>query len=206
MTRTGSGAGRRPRGPRPGISDTRGSVLAAAREEFSARGFDGATIRGIAARAEVDPALVHHYFGSKTDLFTAALDFPMDPAKIAAEVTEGHLDGAGERLLRAVLAVWDDPKLRRPMLALLRTATTSEMGATMLREFLTHTVVKRIAAKLSPDHAQLRVALVGSQLAGLAMARYVIQLPPLASVSTESLVTAVAPNLQRYLTGDLGLS
>ncbi|MBA3528260.1 MAG: TetR/AcrR family transcriptional regulator, partial [Propionibacteriaceae bacterium] len=76
---------------------------------------------------------------------------------------------------------------------------------TMLREFLTHTVVKRIAAKLSPDHAQLRVALVGSQLAGLAMARYVIQLPPLASVSTESLVTAVAPNLQRYLTGDLGL-
>lgn len=197
-------AARRPRGPRPGGSDTRAAVLAAAREEFATRGYDGATIRGIAVAAAVDPALVHHYFGTKDKLFAAALELPFNPADILAQVLAGGIDGAGERLLRSVFAVWENAASRAPMLALIRTATTSDAGAAMLREFLDRNVVHRVAAELTPDRARLRAALVASQMAGLLMARYVISLPVLAEASVEDMVAAVAPNLQHYLTGDLG--
>jgi len=179
-------------------------VPAAAREEFATRGYDGATIRGIAVAAAVDPALVHHYFGTKDKLFAAALELPFNPADILAQVLAGGIDGAGERLLRSVFAVWENAASRAPMLALIRTATTSDAGAAMLREFLDRNVVHRVAAELTPDRARLRAALVASQMAGLLMARYVISLPVLAEASVEDMVAAVAPNLQHYLTGDLG--
>lgn len=194
----------RPRGPRPGGADTRAAILAASREEFATRGYAGATIRGIAAAAGVDAALVHHYFGTKDKLFAAALEFPFDPEVLLAKVLGGGVDGAGERLLRAVLAAWDNASSRAPMLAVIRTATSSEAGAAMLREFLDRNILQRIAVELSPDRAQLRAALVASQMAGLLMARYVIALPAIASALDEDIVAAVAPNLQRYLNGDLG--
>lgn len=195
----------RPRGPRPGGPDTRAAILAAARTEFATRGYDAATIRAIAGTASVDPALVHHYFGTKTKLFAAALQFPFDPAELFARVRGGGIDGAGERLLRAVFAAWESPGSRAPMLAILRTATTSEAGAVMLREFLDRAILRRIAAELSPDRSRLRAALVASQMGGLLMARYVICLPALAKAPVEDIIAAVAPNLQRYLSGDLGL-
>ncbi|MBA3279391.1 MAG: TetR/AcrR family transcriptional regulator, partial [Geodermatophilaceae bacterium] len=194
----------RPRGPRPGGSDTRATILAAARAEFASRGYDGATIRGIAVAAGVDPALVHHYFGTKSRLFAAALEFPFDPEVLFADVLGGGIDGAGERLLRAVFAAWDNAGSRAPMLAIIRTATTSDAGAAMLREFLNRNILQRISAELSPDRAGMRAALVASQMAGLLMARYVICLPALATAAAEDIIAAVAPNVQHYLDGDLG--
>ncbi|MDQ3714922.1 MAG: TetR family transcriptional regulator [Actinomycetota bacterium] len=194
----------RPRGPRPGGSDTRETILAAARTEFASRGYDGATIRGIAVAAGVDPALVHHYFGTKSRLFAAALEFPFDPEVLFADVLGGGIDGAGERLLRAVFAAWDNAGSRAPMLAIIRTATTSDAGAAMLREFLDRNILQRISAELSPDRAGMRAALVASQMAGLLMARYVICLPTLATAAAEDIIAAVAPNVQHYLDGDLG--
>ncbi|MEJ7770476.1 MAG: TetR family transcriptional regulator [Geodermatophilaceae bacterium] len=196
----------RARGPRPGGPDTRAAVLAAARTEFATRGYDGATIRGIAGAAGVDPALVHHYFGSKSKLFTAALEFPFDPAELIAQVLGGGVEGAGERMLRAVFAAWENPGSRAPMLAVIRTATTSESGAAMLREFLDRNILQRISGALSPDRAPLRAGLVASQMAGLLMTRYVICLPVLATATVEELIAAVTPNVQHYLSGDLGRS
>lgn len=178
--------------------------MAAARTEFASRGYDGATIRGIAGAAGVDPALVHHYFGNKSKLFAAALEFPFDPEVLFAHVLAEGIDGAGERLLRSVFAAWDNASSRAPMLAVIRTATTSEAGAAMLREFLDRNILQRISSELSPDRAGLRAGLVASQMAGLLMARYVISLPALATAPAEEIIAAVAPNLQHYLNGDLG--
>ena len=106
MSRGSRGAaGRRPGGP-----DTRGQILAAARKSFADKGFGGTTIRAVAAEAGVDPALVHHYFGSKDDLFLAALEIPVDPRALVPAVFEAGVDGGGERLLRLFLSVWDDPR------------------------------------------------------------------------------------------------
>ncbi|MBA3338186.1 MAG: TetR/AcrR family transcriptional regulator [Geodermatophilaceae bacterium] len=193
----------RPRGPRPGGSDTRAAILAAARAEFATRGYDGARIRSIADSAGVDPALVHHYFGAKAKLFAAALELPFNPGDIFAKVLVGGIDGAGERLLRAAFTAWENAAARAPMLAVIRTATSSDAGAAMLREFLDRNVLQRVATDLTPDRPRLRAALVASQMAGLLMARYVICLPAVAEAPIEDLITAVSPNLQHYLTGDL---
>lgn len=198
------GPAARPRGPRPGGPDTRAAILAASRAEFATRGYDGATIRAIAGAAGVDPALVHHYFGTKAKLFAAALELPFNPGDIFAQVLIGGIDKAGERLLRAAFAAWENATSRAPMMAVIRTATSSDAGAAMLREFLDRNVLQRVAAELTPDRARLRAALVASQMAGLLMARYVVCLPALANAPAEDLIAAVAPNLQHYLTGDLG--
>jgi AcrR family transcriptional regulator len=179
-------------------------VLAAARRAFAARGFDGATIRGIAGDAGVDPALVHHYFGTKDALFLAAVDAPADPAELLPEALAGGPDRLGENLLRMLLRLWDGPA-RAAGLALVRSAMGNEWTARLLREFLVARVLRRVVATLDvPDaEREVRGALVASQLIGLAMTRYVLRLEPLASATPDELVAAVAPTLQRYLTGEL---
>jgi AcrR family transcriptional regulator len=181
-------------------------VLAAARAAFAERGFDGATIRGIATAAGVDPALVHHYFGNKDKLFLAAVEAPADPEELLPEVLAGGPDDLGRNLLRMFLRVWDGPA-RPAGLALIRSAVGSEWTAKLLREFLVARVLRRVVGTLGvpQEEADARGALVGSQLVGLVMARYVLRLEPIASASRESLVEAYAPTLQRYLTGDVVL-
>jgi AcrR family transcriptional regulator len=193
----------RPRGRRPGASSSRDDVLAAARAEFAASGYEGATMRAIARRAGVDPALVSHHFGSKEGLFAAAVELPFDPAAVLPRVVAGDLDGLGERLVRFFLAVWEDPAGRQRFAAVLRGAVTHERSAELLRGFVTTEVVGRVAAALDVPDAPLRASLVGSQLVGLAMVRYVVGVPPLAGADLEQVVAAVAPTVQRYLTGDL---
>lgn len=187
-------------GRRPGSADTRGQILDAARSAFAESGYDGTTIRGIATRAGVDPALVHHYFGTKEAIFVAALEFPFDPGEIIPALLVGPPEALGERLVRTLLAIWSDPAGRAPLLALLRSATTNEAAATMLREFLSRALVGRLAEVIGggPD-AQLRAAAAGSQLVGLALVRYVIQLEPLASATEDEVVALVAPTIQGYL-------
>ncbi|MBM0228114.1 MULTISPECIES: TetR family transcriptional regulator [Micromonospora] len=191
-------------GRRPGNPDTREAILAAARSAFAERGFDAASIRGIATAAGVDPALVHHYFGTKEDLFRATVDIPIDPAQLLPTVLGAGPDGAGERLVRAFLGVWDSP-VGAAAVALLRSAVSNEWTARLMREFLVTQVLRRVLDHLDLDPAELplRGSLVATQVIGLAMMRYVIRLEPVASADPETLVAAIGPTVQRYLTGDI---
>ncbi|MEU5552461.1 MULTISPECIES: TetR family transcriptional regulator [unclassified Micromonospora] len=191
-------------GRRPGNPATRDAILAAARTAFAERGFDAATIRAVAAAAEVDPALVHHYFGSKEQLFLAAVQAPVDPRELLPAVLDGDRDGIGERLVRTFVAMWDSPAGAAGV-ALLRSAVGNEWTARLVREFLTTQVLRRILDHLDvdPAHRPLRGGLVASQLIGLALMRHVVRLEPVASAEPETLVATVGPTVQRYLTGEL---
>lgn len=194
-----------PAGRRPGKTDTRRAVLDAARECFAENGYDGTTIRAIATKAGVDPALVHHFFGAKAELFLAAVDFPFSPRAVLPTLLEGKADDAGERILRLFLGLWDDPTTRRRLLAVVRSAVRYEAAAVILRTFLDRELIGTFVRALDTPDADVRATLVGSQLIGLAVARYIVKLPPLVAASTEQLVAAYAPTLQRYLTGDVGI-
>lgn len=196
------GPGRRRRGPgrRPGAPDTRGEILGAARAEFAAKGFDATSIRAIAARAGVDPALVHHYFGAKEKVFLAAMELTIDPAELAETVAAGPVDELAERFVRTFLSVWGNPVTRAPFLALLRSAIGHETAALLLRQFITSIVLTRVRPLLDGPDVDLRLELMASHLVGTALLRYVIKAEPLASASEDELVALVAPALQRYVT------
>jgi AcrR family transcriptional regulator len=204
--------GGRRSGRRGGDSGTREAILAAARARFGDLGYDRATIRGIAADAGVDAALVHHFYGSKERLFVAAMRLPVNPLEILdAALAPGARDedrGLGEHLLRMMLGVWDVAEIRATFLGMLRSATTSEQAAAMLREFATGTILTRIAQvaqQAAPDghDAEYRAALVASQVLGLALTRYVLELDALKHVSADDLAAAIGPTLDRYLSGDV---
>ena len=186
-------------GRRPGTGGTRERILAAARSDFSRAGYEGVTIRGIAAEARVDPALVLHYFESKDGMFRAAVQFPVDPGEFIPRLLAPGLDGLGGRLVGFFLDTWDLPA-GSPLLGLIRSVVGNEEAAALLREFVTREVLGRIARALELDHPQLRAGLVASQLVGLAMLRYVIKVEPLASASRDEVVAWLGPTLQRYLT------
>ncbi len=194
---------RRRRGRRPGGVDTRDALLAAARTEFAERGFDGATVRVIADRAGVDPAMVNHWFGGKEALFTAALDLPVNPATVLDEVVPGDPERLGERIVTGFLTLWDHAGGGRPLAALVRSVASHEVATRMMREFITRVLVRRVVATVAPDRVDLRAALCASQLIGLGMVRYVLRVEPLASADHATVVAAMAPTVQRYLTGPL---
>lgn len=190
------------RGRRPGAPDTRTEVLDAARTSFAEKGFRSTTIRAVAASAGVDPALVHHYFGSKDDLFVAALQIPVDPREVLAPVVAAGPDGAGERLLRTILGVWDDPAVQPGLLAMVRSLIGDDSGG-QVREAFIPVVVGPVLAALVTDRPEVRVPLVASQIAGLLLTRYVLAVPQMVAMPAEDLVARMGPVLQRYLTGDL---
>ena len=193
----------RRRGRRPAGEDTRAAILAAARTEFAARGYEGTTLRGIARAAGVDPRLVHHYFDGKDDVFTAAMELPVRPQELVAAIVAPGIDGLGERLLRMFFSVWDTPAGRERIVALLSGALTSESAARTLREFLMREILGRVVTVVGGDDPELRATLAASQLIGVVMARYVVRIEPLASADIEDLIPLLAPTLQRYLEGDL---
>lgn len=189
-----------PGGRRPGDSGTRDAILDAARGGFARAGYDATTIRGVAREAGVDPALVHHFFGSKEAMFAAAMALPLDPAVVVPQLLAGGTDGLGERVVRLFLGLWDAPATRTPLLGLLRSAMANEQAATMLREFLTSALLGRVAAALDLPDATLRANLVGTQMVGLAVLRYAVKVEPLASADHDTLAAAIGPTIQRYLT------
>ncbi|MFI8348874.1 TetR family transcriptional regulator [Streptomyces sp. NPDC085596] len=194
---------RRGRPPRAESGDTRDRILGAAREEFSERGYEKTSVRGIAKAAGVDSALVHHYFGTKEQVFEAAVSVAFAPALAAPDaIAEGPLDTVGERLTRFVLGVWENPATRTPLLAIVRSAVNNDTAAAVFRRLVAAQLLRRIAARLDVPDAELRAELAAAQLVGTAMLRYVIKVEPLASADLERIVARLAPVVQGHLTGE----
>jgi AcrR family transcriptional regulator len=193
--------GRPPGSGGGGAAGTRERILAAAREEFSARGYDRTTVRSIGKAAGVDAALVHHYFGTKEQVFAAAIEVSFGPAlELPGALAAGGPEGMGERVARFMLGVWEDPATREPLLAIVRSAVTNEQAAAVFRDLVGRRVLARVAGELPAADPEFRVQLAAAQLVGIIMLRYVVRVEPVASASAEELVAIVAPALQRYLT------
>jgi AcrR family transcriptional regulator len=185
-------------GRRPGQTQTRDDILAAARNQFGQRGYNGATIRGIAAEAGVNPALVHHFFGTKDQVFVAALNVPVNPAVMVELITQGPRDNIGERILGLFLGLWRAPETRQTFLALIRSVANNEQVAGLMRQFLEQTVVGPVSKAL--DLPPLRLTGAASQAFGLAMARYVLAVEPLASATDDEVIALYGPVFQYYFT------
>jgi AcrR family transcriptional regulator len=190
-------------GRRAGESGTREEILEAARRQFAKHGYDAATIRGIAADAGVDPALVHHFYGTKEKLFVSAMHFPVVPSEVLPKVLAAAPDRVGHAAVRTILELWESPETKAQAVALLRSAVTNERAAAMLRQFVTSAILGSIAMVAQREDAEFRASLVASQIVGLGIARYVIGLEPLVAATTDELVAAIGPTLQRYLTGEI---
>ncbi|WP_394195244.1 TetR family transcriptional regulator [Microbacterium foliorum] len=187
------------RGRPRGVSDARERIIAAAVDEFGEHGYDGTTVRSIAARADVDSALVHHYFGTKADLFAEAVGIPLRPDIDVPAIVAGPRDAVGERLVRYVLEAFEQRDIRRRGVMLIRTAIGSRLTTPLLAGFLSRELIGRIAKTLGVADAELRATLVASQIAGLLLTRYVLRLAPIASAAVDDIVSRVGPTVQRYL-------
>jgi AcrR family transcriptional regulator len=184
-------------GRRPGESGSRERILTTARAHFARDGYDGATIRGIAASARVDGALVMHFFGSKEHLFIEAMRFPDDPVRSIPTLVGPGVEGLGERLAEFFLDQWEGPNGSQ-FIALVRSVATNEKAAEMLRGFISREVLARVVAGLGKDVPKQRVALAASHLVGVALLRYIIKLEPIASMDRRVLAHEVGPVIQQY--------
>lgn len=190
-------------GRRPGESGSREAILEAASARFAQQGYEGATIRGIATDAGVDPALVHHFFGTKDRLFVAAMRLPINPGEVIPKVVAAGIDGAGEQLVAIFVRTIRELGDANPMLGLLRSATAHPGAARMLRDFFTSAVLEKVAAALDVPQPRLRAALCASQMMGLLVAHQVVGLSPLVEANTETLVAAIGPVIQHYISDPL---
>ena len=191
----------RPKGSTTGT--TKAAILRAASKEFSHAGYEAASLRSVARRAGVDPALVHHYFKDKDDLFVQTMHIPVNPGEIIAQAATAPLEQMGEALVRALLTTWRKPAFRTAATAMIRGLISSSSATKILRPFLQKEIFSRLGSRLPEDSAEPRMALVASQIIGLIVARYIIDLEPLASMDDEQVIELVAPTIQRYLTGEL---
>ena len=195
---------RRRTGRRPGESGTRRAIIDAARAKFAERGFEGATIRVIAQEAKVDPALIHHFFRNKEGVFSAAIGDLLAPDTLLPPVLAPGLDGLGERLVRMFLGVWESNEdTREALLATIRSTVSNADAADLLRRHIILEFASGIGSLIEREDSELRASLVGSQLVGLMMLRYVSSVEPLASMEPEAVVAYIAPTLNHYLTEDL---
>lgn len=187
-------------GRRHGDADTRGAIAAAARAEFLEHGYYATTIRSVARRAAVDPALVYHYFADKATLYAATLDLPADPRQIVHDVDTGETS-PGARLVRGFLAQWESGpgEPGRSFVNMIQAMSSSPEAARSLREYLADRVFSRLAA--GGEEAQWRMGMVSSQLIGLAWNRYVVRAEPVASASLDEVAERAGPALERLMFG-----
>src|SRR6478609_5520816 len=192
----------------PGPRDERGvlsaRILSAARDEFAQYGWAGTTIRAVARAADVDPALVYHYFGSKEGLLDAATDPPAKWLESVAATWATPRADLGRQLVRNVLAAWTDDEIGPTLRATLLTAAHEPRTREKLRMVVERSLIGQ--STLGGDEADRlrRSGLIASQLIGLAMLRYVWRIEPIASMSDDEVLAAIAPNVQRYVDSDLG--
>ncbi|RZU19849.1 TetR family transcriptional regulator [Kribbella rubisoli] len=194
-------ASRRTPGRRPGGPDTRGEILLAARESFADKGFAATSIRAVARQAEVDAALVHHYFDSKEELFVQAMSLPLDPRQVAARILDGPREELGRRIVTVFLGVWESDEGQQRMKAMLRSVVTSDDVARLMREGMTSMILQPVSQLLDVPDAMLRVSLIAGHLIGMALTRYVVELEPVASADLSTLVDRMGPAIQSYVDG-----
>jgi AcrR family transcriptional regulator len=192
----------RRRGRRQGEPVSRDVVLAAAKERFAVEGYEKTTLRAIARDAHVDPSMVLYLFGSKEELYRESLRLVLDPDMLVAVLSEGGGD-VGTRMVRRYLQIWENPDTGRSMRAMLQSATSNSDAHEAFRGFMQSYVLPAVSAALGGgEQARLRAMLAGSQLVGVAMLRYVMEVPPLATLSGDEVARLIAPTLTRYLTAD----
>jgi AcrR family transcriptional regulator len=193
-------------GRRPGQSGAREAILTAARNRFADTGFDKTSIRAVASDAGVDPALVHHYFGTKQQLFAAVVEFPVDPEATLRIIETAPVDRLGETILGAVLGVWDSPAGPGVVATVRSIIAGSDMG--LARSFILDVVLERVRVRIATpeDDARARVGFVATQMIGVLVIRKMVGIEPIASMPIPELVAAVGPNIQRYLTGEIAPS
>jgi AcrR family transcriptional regulator len=192
------------RGRRPGSPDTRAAVLAVARRRFLADGYQAVTLRSVAAEAGVDLALISYFFGSKKGLFGAAMALAVNPAELAAEALQGDLTTLPQRVLRALVTVWDSPESGPPLQALLRSVVQDEGHAALLRGVIEREIVDRVAARIGGPGARRRAAAFAAVMAGVITTRYLVRLEPIASMTVDEIVRHVGPSARVALFGKTG--
>lgn len=186
-------------GRRPGPSNTREAILAAARRRFGDEGYDATSLRAIALDAGVDPGVILHFFDSKEGLFQAVVGWPFDPSRVAPRIVGPSPDGIGGRVAQVFLGMWDDPATGSALAAVLRSAMTHPASARLLREFVSRQLFAHVIGRLDGPEAELRGELAAAQLIGVAILRYILQVEPIASASTDSLVAWLTPTLDKFL-------
>ena len=190
-------------GRRPGDSGTREAIEGAARRQFAELGYDRTSLRQVAREAGVDPTLVSHFYGSKQQLFVTVVELPFRPAEVLPQLLEGDPGELGLRLARFILGVFESAQSRGQVIGIVRSATSEPEAARLVRDMLTREVLTPLAEGLGVADAEFRAGLLGSQVIGMIMARYIVAIEPLASRDAAEVALAIAPNLQHYLTGDL---
>jgi AcrR family transcriptional regulator len=181
-------------------AESRQRILDAAGTLFAERGYGGTSVRAVAAQAGVDPAMVYYFFNTKQGLFTATLEMSPKISPAFESIFQGDLDGIGERIVRALLEAMDTSD-RVPFAILTRAVPTSDQSELMLREFVDRELTSRLIAMLDEPDAAMRVAMVNTYIMGLAVARYVVKLDPIATAPVDELVARIGPSLQQFLTG-----
>jgi AcrR family transcriptional regulator len=196
---------RRP-GRRPGANETREAILVAARDAFAAHGYEKATIRGIAREAGVDPALVHHFYGPKEEVFRAAVSDVLAPIAAAMADVGREVDAAttGRRLARVLVELWEREPTRGALIGAVRAAVTSDTAAELVRGIVQEHAIATVAAGTDAPDAELRANLVGATIVGVSMARHVLGVEPIASLSEDELAGVLGGALGYYLSAELG--
>jgi AcrR family transcriptional regulator len=197
------------RGRRQGEPVSRDAVLAAAKRRFAAEGYEKTTLRAIARDAHVDPSMVLYLFGSKEELFRESLRLILDPDVLVAALTGADDADIGTRMVRTYLQMWETPDNAASMRAMLQSATSNSDAQEAFRGFMQNYVLTAVSGALGGgEHARLRAMLGASQLVGVAMLRYIMEVPPLATLSGDEVIRLIAPTVTRYLTAsdeELGL-
>lgn len=192
-------------GRRGGTSSTRDDIVRAAQKLFAERGYHGATMRAIAGEAEVDAALIHHFFTSKEGVFSAAIEDFFKVDQIVEEVLQADVTAIGCQLTSSFLGLLDQPETQGPILAVIRSAASHADAVRLLEECIVRQVISPIVKQAAGSHQSLRSTLVGAELIGLIMMRYVFMIEPLASAPGDVTALAIGPGIDRYITGDLDL-
>jgi AcrR family transcriptional regulator len=191
------------RGRRPAGGDTKAAIVAAARRRFSEMGYPRTTMRAVAADAGVDPRLITHFFGSKQQLFASVVEFPFDPDAVFPTLLAGGGDDIGRRLAQFVVGVLENPQARNTVTGIIRAAASEEAAAAQIRDFVVTRTLTPLAKQLGADRPELRAALVGSQVVGLAFARHVVGVPALLAAERAELVGFLAQTFDVYLRGQI---
>jgi AcrR family transcriptional regulator len=194
----------------PGPRDERGvlaaRILDAAREAFAENGWAGTTIRAVARAADVDPALVYHYFGSKEGLLDAATTPPQKWLDTVAKIWSTPKAQLGRHLLELMMATWADATVGSTLRAILQTAAHEPITREKLRVIVERSLMGVSTLGTDERDRLMRSGLIASQMMGFALMRYVWKIEPLASMNQDEVLAAITPNLQHYIEGDLSAS